>query len=258
MYRRTAAWTSTHSFFNKQVFEIRPFAGKKKIMASSHLQLRIPTLAIAALSLGLNIAIIACAGRTLNIYLTQRHDNVYFLPVWTSHFDMRGLPALLGTSAVIVVLNALLIAAIFISALPANLLVFASSLLSTILAIIAVAFPATVNNGSESDTLQTWTCMWRHVEDENVPRQFDTLCHETRFAFYTTIPSLMLQLMLLALAVYVIAFASKTKRGVRLDEEEEKDHHELTSNIHRHSVDIKSESPRSQPDSLRIIMAGKQ
>lgn len=81
---------------------------------ASHL--RIPTLAIAALSLGLNIAIIGCAGRTLNVYLTQRHDNVYFLPVWASHFDMRGLPALLGTSAVIVVLNSLLVAAIFISA----------------------------------------------------------------------------------------------------------------------------------------------
>ncbi|KAF7194440.1 hypothetical protein HII31_04245 [Pseudocercospora fuligena] len=220
---------------------------------ASHL--RIPTLAIAALSLGLNIAIIGCAGRTLNVYLTQRHDNVYFLPVWASHFDMRGLPALLGTSAVIVVLNALLVAAIFTSALPANLLVFASSLLSTILAIIAMSFSAALNNGSESDTLQTWTCMWRDVADENVPRQFDTLCHETRFAFYTTIPSLILQLMLLALALYAIAFGSNTKRGVRLDEE--KDHHELTSNIRQHSLDTKSESPRSQPDSLRI-MAGKQ
>ncbi|EME85685.1 uncharacterized protein MYCFIDRAFT_210300 [Pseudocercospora fijiensis CIRAD86] len=218
-------------------------------------RLRIPTLAVAALSLALNIAIIACAGRSLNIYLTQRYDNVYFLPVWASHFDMRGLPALLGTSAVIVLLNALLVAAIFIAALPANLLVFATSLLSTILAIIAIAFSASLNNGSESDTLQTWTCMWRDVANENVPRQFDTLCHETRFAFYTTIPSLILQLMLLALALYTIAFGSSTKRGVRLDEE--KDHHELTSNIRRHSLDTKSESPRSQPDSLRII-AGKQ
>lgn len=79
-------------------------------------QLRLPTLLLAALSIGLNLAIIGTAGRTLNVFNTNRTENVYFLPIWNSHFNMRGLHGLIGTSAVIVVLNVVLAIALFISA----------------------------------------------------------------------------------------------------------------------------------------------
>ena len=64
--------------------------------------------------------------------------------------------------------------------LPANVLVLGSSILSTIIAIIAMGFQAALNNSApHRDTLQTWTCRWRNVSGQGVPREFDTLCHET-------------------------------------------------------------------------------
>jgi hypothetical protein len=77
-------------------------------------RLRMPTLAFAALSICLNIAIIGCAGRTVNIFYVQQKSNAWLLPIWPNHFDTRELQALLGTSAAIVLLNALLILALFI------------------------------------------------------------------------------------------------------------------------------------------------
>lgn len=81
-----------------------------------------------------------------------------------------------------------------------------------------------------------------------------------RFAFYTTLPSLVLQLLLLTLAIYAITSRGGSKvasrRGVRLDEE--KDTHELTQHQQRrgpesHYDDSKTGSPRS----MQEILGGK-
>lgn len=226
--------------------------------------MRIPTLLAAVLSIGLSIAIIGTAGRTLTVYQTQHNDNAYFLPLWASHFDLRELGALIGTSTVIVVLNAILAVALFVTALPANLIVLASSSLSTVISILAVSFSAVLNNRGPRDTLQSWTCRWRDLSEQGVPRQFDTLCHETRFAFYTTIPVLILQLILLALALYAIATSgasSQSRQGRRLDEE--KLHEHELSQVRQQSFDTKTEASvrsggRGTPDSLRIMTGMKQ
>lgn len=63
--------------------------------------------------------------------------------------------------------------------LPANLIIFTTTILSTTISIIALAFTSYLNSSSSKPTLQSWTCMWRDVSNESVPRQFDTLCHET-------------------------------------------------------------------------------
>jgi hypothetical protein len=126
--------------------------------------------------------------------------------------------------------------------------------------------------------------MWRNVPDNNVPRVFDSLCHETvssshphpptsgaprpglpcfvlfcfpfsfnpvvpphsltqsrppaqRFAFFTTIPSFVLQLALLALAFRAISSrTSSSTRGMRLDEEK---NHELVQ-VHQQPFPAKS------------------
>lgn len=71
-------------------------------------RLRLPTLALAALSIGLNFAILGCAARTLHVYNTEEaKGNAFFLPVWHQHFDTRGLSALIGTSIGIMLLNGL-------------------------------------------------------------------------------------------------------------------------------------------------------
>lgn len=159
-------------------------------------RLRLPTLALAALSIGLNFAILGCAARTLNVYNSEVESNAYFLPVWHQHFDTRELSALIGTSVIIVILNGLLLVSLLVPSvrriafrtglltltahqLPANLIIFTTTILSTTISIIALAFSSYLNSSSSKATLQSWTCMWRDVSNESVPRQFDTLCHET-------------------------------------------------------------------------------
>ena len=76
--------------------------------------LRMPILASAALSICLSLAIIGCAGRSLSIFDSQQASNAWLLPIWPNHFDTRELDALIGTSAAVVILNLVLIAALFI------------------------------------------------------------------------------------------------------------------------------------------------
>lgn len=78
-------------------------------------RVRIPTLALAALSVGLNVAIVGCAGRTLNVFMTQRYTSTWYMPVWSSHFDTRELWALIGTSAAVLVLNLILMSGLFVA-----------------------------------------------------------------------------------------------------------------------------------------------
>lgn len=166
-------------------------------------RLRLPLLALAALSIGLNIAILGCAGRTLHVYNSERHTSPYFLPIWSSHFDTRELSALIATSILTFLLNCIVVLSLFIttvrqipfphlpdriadlwtSQLPANLVILASTTLSTILSLIALIFSAVLNTKAPSprDTLQSWTCRWRTLQnqDDSIPRSYDTLCHET-------------------------------------------------------------------------------
>lgn len=78
-------------------------------------RLRIPALALAALSIGLNVAIVGCAGRTLNVFMMERYTSTWFMPVWSSHFDTRELWSLIGTSAAVLCLNSILIAGLFVA-----------------------------------------------------------------------------------------------------------------------------------------------
>ncbi|KAK1813632.1 hypothetical protein LTR12_011977 [Friedmanniomyces endolithicus] len=209
------------------------------------LKLRTPTLAFAALSIGLNLAIIGCAAHTLSIFNSEQSSNVWLLPLWPNHFDTRELHALLGTAAAIAVLNAVLILPLFVRALPApNFIALASALLGTVCSLIAVVFPALLNtHAPRRDTLQTWTCRWSSTAFDSGdgragsgPTGFGTLCHETvryvpfssscssvgdvvhgltkvaqRFALYTTIPVFLLQLLLLGIAVYTLIFGGQLR-----------------------------------------------
>ncbi|KAM3422585.1 hypothetical protein BST61_g77 [Cercospora zeina] len=198
---------------------------------ASHL--RLPTLLLTTLSMLLSLTILITASYSLSTFNTNRTENVYFLPVWgSSHLDLRSLSALIGTAVIILLLNFLLVAAMFIPNLPTNALVLLSTLLSTILSLIALAFPASLNtssspsSSSQKATLQSYVCNWRKIPHQGVPDSFDAMCHETRLAFYTTIPLFALQLLLLSIAFYALTTrganeAMKRRRSVmRLDEEE--------------------------------------
>lgn len=79
---------------------------------STHL--RLPALAFACLSVVLNIAILACAARTLHLFHDQQSTNAWFLPIWPNHFDLRGLQTLIGTSVATLVLNAVAVVALLV------------------------------------------------------------------------------------------------------------------------------------------------
>lgn len=80
-----------------------------------------PALVLAIISITLGLAIVGCAGQTLRVFNSQQATNTWFLPVWPNHFDTSELRALIGTSAAIVVLNAVLAAALFLKSVRRHL-----------------------------------------------------------------------------------------------------------------------------------------
>ncbi|KAI7542405.1 hypothetical protein KC331_g7999 [Hortaea werneckii] len=220
--------------------------------------LRLPILASAALSICVSLAIIGCAGRSLSIFDNQKASNVWLLPIWPNHFDTRELHALIGTSAAVMILNFIMIATLFIQKLPTTLLLLAPSLLSTICALVAIAFPATLNaHAPRRDTLRSWTCRWSNTlitQGQGPPAQFDAICRETRFAFYTTIPLFLLQLLLLALAIFAGKNGHNPTKLLRSADVEEKgqSQHELNE-VRQVSLETKSET---SPESVHQVHMG--
>jgi hypothetical protein len=72
-----------------------------KMLRKPSSQLHLPLLALFALALIISIATLACAATTLNLFESQQSTNPWLLPVWRSHFDLRGLKLVVGTSAAI-------------------------------------------------------------------------------------------------------------------------------------------------------------
>ncbi|WPH03348.1 Hypothetical protein R9X50_00622600 [Acrodontium crateriforme] len=218
-------------------------------------RLRWPTVAIALLSIILSIAVVGCAGRTIHIFNTQQKTNQWLLPVWRNHFDTRELSLLVGTSATTIVLNLILVVALFIAAAPANIIVVLASFLGTICSATALIFTAVLNHRSPmTDTIQTWTCRWTtSLSRDGAPDNFNTLCNETRFAFYTMIPLFVLQAILLTLAFGVMTGSRAESKAARLYDEPEKGVHELGS-IRNASFDTKSEgSPKTAKTRVQIV-----
>lgn len=77
-------------------------------------RLRTPTLGLAGLSMCLCLAIIGTGGRSLNVFNNEQSNNVWLLPIWPAHFDTRELHAIIGTTAAIFVLNAILAVALLV------------------------------------------------------------------------------------------------------------------------------------------------
>ncbi|EMC92048.1 hypothetical protein BAUCODRAFT_115337 [Baudoinia panamericana UAMH 10762] len=212
------------------------------MMASN---IRVPTLAFAGLSICLNAAIIGCAGRTLNIFHLQQKSNDWLLPIWPDHFDLREVNTLIGASAAVLVLNAVIAMAVVVQRLPANLIVLLCSTLGTACSLVAIIFPTILRyHAPGRDTLQTWACRWNGSNGS--PAMFSSICSETRFAFYTTIPVFVIQLLLLSMGLYVLVTGGRGQISkAMIDGEKDQSLHELRQ-VRGHSFETKSESPQSQ------------
>ena len=75
---------------------------------------RKPTLILAILSIGLNLGILGCAARALDVFNSEKDSSAYFLPIWNQHFDTRELSTLIGTSTCVFLLNLVLVLGIFV------------------------------------------------------------------------------------------------------------------------------------------------
>lgn len=72
--------------------------------------------ALSLFSLCLSAAMTGTASHVLHSYNSQQATNAWWLPVWPSHFDARGLKTLIGGSISHIVLDALTCGSVFIKA----------------------------------------------------------------------------------------------------------------------------------------------
>lgn len=142
-----------------------------------------PFLALSILSILLSLAITGCAAHVLQVFTSQQQTNAWWLPIWPSHFDTRGLKTLIGTSVPIFVLNGIAVVVGSLAQPWTTYVSLACTSLTTILALFALIFPAIVNNAAPGrDSMQTWTCRWSSMEIErgqSAPNNFGPMCHES-------------------------------------------------------------------------------
>ena len=70
---------------------------------------------ISLLILSLCIAIIGSAGHVLSVYDDEKDTNLWWLPLWSDHFDVGGTRILIGSAAVVVIMNTVFLAVISLS-----------------------------------------------------------------------------------------------------------------------------------------------
>ncbi|KAK5166665.1 uncharacterized protein LTR77_008209 [Saxophila tyrrhenica] len=240
--------------------------------------LRNPTLGLALLSLGLSIAVIGTAGRSLHVYYSEHSTNMWLLPVWPNHFDLRELQMLVGSAAAVVVCNLVLGTSLVVAKvsilltfdggranadirlqLPANGIVVVSSFLSTIVMMIALIFTTVLNwRAPHRDTLKTWTCRWSNVPRSlyslGPPEQFHDLCQKTRFAYFSLIPLFILQVALLGLGIWAL-FSKRPQRSGHRELEKGGDY--PLSNVQRQNVSFETKSASPQSYQTRNFSGGK-
>lgn len=78
-------------------------------------RLRTPALALATVSIAVSIAVMGCAGNALAVFSAQQPVNPWLLPIWPGHFDLRPLQTQLGSAVVLLVLDAAVVLAVFVS-----------------------------------------------------------------------------------------------------------------------------------------------
>ncbi|KAF2726073.1 hypothetical protein K431DRAFT_280106 [Polychaeton citri CBS 116435] len=167
------------------------------------------TVATLALSIALGISVLAIAARSLSVFHSQQTLNVWLLPLWPSHFDLRGLQTSVGVCSATVLLNAFSLASMVVPKLPgSNIVGLATGLLASALVVASVILQAVINNPTEGgrDTLQTWSCQWEAAwfgkGGNPRPKHFESLCIETKFSYYGSIPLLLLQVALVGLSLH--------------------------------------------------------
>ncbi|SMQ48238.1 unnamed protein product [Zymoseptoria tritici ST99CH_3D7] len=222
--------------------------------------LRLPTLTLTLLSLALNLSLLSTAAHTLHLFNTHKHTSPYFLPIWASHFETRQLAALIGTSTIIVLLNGLYAGGLYLTSRLEDVIKVAIAGLGLILSLLALSYSSVLQSNTGRDTLQTWTCMWKDVPNQSVPEQFGTMCQQTRFAFYATIPSFIFQLSLLGMAVYGLFAARPQTSSGGFGAEKEHEMGGIAGQGRQDSWDEESRKERGSPelDGRERVRMGKE
>lgn len=60
---------------------------------------------LAALSFAFAVTILGTAAHTMSVYNIQSGVNPWWIPLWAEHFDVRGTRSLIGSAAVVLILN---------------------------------------------------------------------------------------------------------------------------------------------------------
>ncbi|KAK7716867.1 hypothetical protein SLS57_006550 [Botryosphaeria dothidea] len=186
-------------------------------MQPSHI--RIAQLSIAGLCFIFGVCIMGTAGHALAVYRAEYSSNPWWLPLWSTHFDVRGTNALIGAGAVITILNLAFIGLCLLPKLNLRERTTARAFITLGLAFptLFVAFGCFVyaavlnKNSPEVETIQTWTCKFKGKRPSDasisVPSsisnsEFDRLCSESKFALYATLVVFLLQGFMLVIAVF--------------------------------------------------------
>ena len=170
--------------------------------------LHLMRIAIAAITLGISIAVIACTAVSLKAYSDSHVGAEWLLPLWPLHVDLRPSHTVLGCGITIAVFGLAYLAAAFIPMVCRTRAERIRTLLTSVsqsrklhnlnivssifspLALLATLFTTIyasdlTNNladSASSGTLNSWTCKWQGLDRAGVPANFIEICNEATVA----------------------------------------------------------------------------
>ncbi|KAL2038993.1 hypothetical protein N7G274_008333 [Stereocaulon virgatum] len=152
--------------------------------------LHLMRIAIAAVTLGISIAVIACTAVSLKAYSDSHYGAEWLLPLWPLHVDLRPSHTVLGCGITIAVFGLAYLAATFIpmSRKLHNLNIISSifSFLALFATLFTTIYASDLTNNladsASSGTLNSWTCKWQGLDKAGVPANFIEICNEATVA----------------------------------------------------------------------------
>ncbi|KAL2202033.1 hypothetical protein CC79DRAFT_1326229 [Sarocladium strictum] len=172
------------------------------------------TLTLVALACG--IVILGVSADALMVYKGTHLPEEFNLPLWPQAFNVNPTVAMVAAGTVIVAANSAVLLVSKVSMLRSSVVLTTTTNLlaptvSFTLALIATIFHFAVSASKEVDTVESWSCRWRHAVMIQEPH-FGTLCKQSRAGVGLVVALVPLEVVVAFVTVCQIVLA-KTLRG---------------------------------------------
>lgn len=170
--------------------------------------------ALSVLALAAGLTIMGLSAHGVSVYHATHLPGDFLLPLWPADFDLRPTVALLVGSVIVILVNLLSVVMNKIKMVRNNSIINLLTLLSLplialIVSIVSISVFYSINASTTTDSFQSWTCRWKHV-DMQIQPHFGTLCNQSQASVGLSVMLVPLEIIILGMAACQILLKRRT------------------------------------------------